>query len=233
MISAKKIITIDGPAGAGKSTLARRLAEKLNWTYLDTGAMYRAVGLSASEKGVDVNDEDGLSEVLRALELRVAPGEDTTRVFLGEREVTDEIRQPHVSALASAVSARKVVREAMLSIQRGIGLQGEVVAEGRDMGTVVFPEAEFKFFLDASLEERSRRRFEELLAMGKNVNQDEVREDMRSRDQADSTRALAPLKPASDAVVLDTTLLGVEQVLSVMLSLIQEKLDQDNNKYKG
>jgi len=149
MANEEKIITIDGPAGAGKSTMARGLANHLRWTYLDTGAMYRAVALA----GKDVSDEPGLTEVLTELDLRVKPGLSTTRIFLGELEVTAEIREPRISGLASAVSAQAIVRRAMVDLQRKIGETGRVVAEGRDMGTVVFPGAGVKFFLEASPQE--------------------------------------------------------------------------------
>lgn len=217
------IITIDGPAGAGKSTLARSMARHLGWTYLDTGAMYRAVGLAAFEAGVDVTDSESMTRIMTDLDLRVAPGPDATRVFLGEREITSEIRQPHISGLASAASALGVVRQAMLHLQRRLGENGRIVAEGRDMGTVVFPDAGIKFFLDASLQERAHRRYLELLGLGEAVTLDAVTSDMQRRDAADSSRALAPLKPAPDAVHLDSTAMTIPEVLETMLGVVRAR----------
>ncbi|MDY6852624.1 MAG: (d)CMP kinase, partial [Thermodesulfobacteriota bacterium] len=177
MESGRRIITIDGPAGAGKSTVARALANRLGWTYLDTGAMYRAVGLAAFEDGADVSDEKAMTRLMAGLDLKVAASPETTRVYLAGREVTSEIRQPHISGLASAASALGVVRRAMVDLQRRLGAAGEIVAEGRDMGTVVFPRAEIKFFIDASLEERARRRFEELQASDKALSLVQVTRD--------------------------------------------------------
>ena len=217
------IVAIDGPAGAGKTTLAKALAAKLGWTYLDTGAMYRAVGLAAGEAGVDPADENGLSRILAGLKLRIAPGRETTRVFIGDREITAEIRQPHVSALASAASALGVVRQAMVEVQRHLGAAGRVVAEGRDMGTVVFPEAAVKFFLFADLKVRAERRCLELQGMGSQATITEVTEAMAERDQADSTRELAPLRAAPDAVRIDSTALSPEEILEVMLETVRQK----------
>jgi len=220
----KRIITIDGPAGAGKSTAARALATRLGWTYLDTGAMYRAVGLAALEEGADVSDEEAMTRLVAGLDLRVATAPETTRVYLAGREVTSEIRQPHISGLASAASALGVVRRAMVDLQRRLGAAGKVVAEGRDMGTVVFPQAGIKFFLDASLEERARRRFEELQASDKAPSLAQVTREISRRDEADSSRALAPLRPAEDAVLLDSTRLSQKDVLARMLEVIKKEM---------
>ena len=219
-----RIITIDGPAGAGKSTLARALAQRLNYIYLDTGAMYRAVALAADEAGVDVRDEEAMGQVVADLDIHVTPGRSGTRIFLGAREITDDIRQPHISALASTASALAVVRKAMLVLQRQMGKGGRVVAEGRDMGTVVFPKAGIKFYLFATLDERARRRFLELQVKGQPDTLEQVQRDMEKRDTADSSRALAPLKPAPDAVLLDSTRLSPERVLAEMLETVNIRL---------
>jgi len=223
MKSEERIITIDGPAGAGKSTMARGLAERLNWTYLDTGAMYRAVAVAVDEAGKDVNDESGFSDILAKLDLRIMPGPRTTRIFLGGQEITDKIREPRVSALASAVSAQASVRRAMVDLQRKIGETGCVVAEGRDMGTVVFPGAGVKFFLKASSQERARRRFKELRHQGEDVSLEQVNQDMINRDRADSSRALSPLRPAEDAIIIDSTGLAVNEVQNRMIQIVRQK----------
>ena len=214
-----RIVTIDGPAGAGKSTLARRLAAELNWTYLDTGAMYRAVAVAVRDAGLSALNEEDVAPVVRGLDLQVRPDAERTAVLLGGVDITARIREPQISGLASVVSALKPVREAMLDLQRKIGAGGDLVAEGRDMGTVVFPHAGLKIFLKASLQERSRRRHAELLDMGGDITRDEVERDMASRDEADRTRALAPLRPARDSVVIDSTDLTVEVVLERMVIL--------------
>lgn len=223
MTEEQLVITIDGPAGAGKSTLAKALARSLGWTYLDTGAMYRAVGFAAHRDGVDVADEAAMATVVANLDLSVAPGDGAMRVFLGPREITGEIRRPHISKLASDASRLRVVREAMKDLQQAIGRKGRVVAEGRDMGTVVFPGAGLKFFLQATLDERARRRFVELQDAGEKISQEKVRQDMAARDDADSTRALAPLKPAENAILVDSTALTIQEVLNVMISELLKK----------
>jgi len=221
--SGQDIITIDGPAGAGKSTLAKALARRLGWTYLDTGAMYRAIALAVDEAGADVADEPAVAEVLENLDLEVVPNQDQTRVFLNGREVTATIRQPQISALASAASALSVVRRAMVEYQRRLGASGRLVAEGRDMGTVVFPRALVKFFLHASPEERARRRFKELQEKGERAGPEEVAEDMARRDQADSTRTLAPLRLAEGAIIIDSSRLSIAEVLDLMLAAIRKE----------
>ena len=220
----REIITIDGPAGAGKSTLARTLSDRLGWTLLDTGAMYRAVGLAVMEAGVDVNDEHAVTDVMDGLELTVSQGENNTRVFLSGREVTDFIRVPRISTLASTASSYAVVREAMVVLQRKIGLEGKIVAEGRDMGTVVFPKARIKFFLDADPKIRAGRRYEELIAKGHSVDLADVEKDMIQRDKNDASRALAPLRPAEDAIRIDSTRLTIKGVLDRMLDFVKEEL---------
>ena len=219
------VITIDGPAGAGKSTLAKALANTLNWTYLDTGAMYRAVGLAVKEAGLDPTDEAGVRKVLDQMTLEVSTRPGKTIVILNGRDVSDLIREHHISALASAASALKAVRQAMVTMQRRIGASGRIVAEGRDMGTVVFPEAGVKFFLMASLEERARRRFLELTGLGQQVSLEAVTTDMAKRDEADASRTLSPLMAAPDAITIDSTYLDTKEVMDLMLASVEEKMD--------
>ena len=221
--SSQRIITIDGPAGAGKTTIARRLAERLEWTYLDTGAMYRAVGLAVREAGLDPDDAPALAALMDRLEIVVSPDRDGNRVLLNDRDVTGEIRTPEVSRLASRASAHGAVRERLMEMQRAFGARGGLVAEGRDMGTVVFPGAGVKIFLQASMAERARRRALELREAGLPGDDAEVARDMARRDAGDASRSLAPLRPADDAVILDSTRLTVEEVLDGILGAAREK----------
>jgi cytidylate kinase len=220
--SKKLLITIDGPAGAGKSTVSKLLAKRLGYIYLDTGAMYRAVAVLARDnEHSNPLDESTLEEICLGLDLEFVQKDGTSRLLANGRDVTEEIRQPEISSLASAVSAKAVVRERLSAIQRKMGKAGGVVLEGRDMGTVVFPEANVKFFLDASPEVRSKRRFLELEAEGQNTTVEEVHELMLARDRNDSNRQLAPLKPAEDAILVDSTDLQIEEVVQLMLDHIE------------
>ena len=218
------IVTIDGPAGAGKSTAARALAAKLGWVYLDTGAMYRAVAVVAIQAGIGRDEEARLSEMLSKMDLTIKPAADVNRILLGDWDLTDEIRRPEISSTASAYSALPVVREAMVPLQRGIGRTGRIVTEGRDQGTVVFPEAIAKFFLDALPAERARRRFIELREKGEDVNLEDISRDMRQRDQADSSRDLSPTRPAENAIVIDSTGLDAQGVVDKMFDIVMERI---------
>jgi cytidylate kinase len=217
-----QIITIDGPAGAGKSTVSKMLARKLNFLYLDTGAMYRAVALRAQREGVDPNDEGGLEKLCQRLEISFQEDREGQRVICQGEDVTEGIRDPEIGWMASTVSMKRPVREALVRMQRKIGSRGKIVAEGRDTGTVVFPRAKYKFFLNANPQERARRRFRELAARGLAVNLEEIKKEMKERDEQDSSRQLAPLRPAEDARMIDSTGLTPEEVVEGILEIIKE-----------
>jgi cytidylate kinase len=210
------IVAIDGPAGAGKSTVTRALTRALGYQLLDTGALYRSVALAARRRQVDWGDEDGLAAVARSLSVRFSLDGDINRVFVDGDEVTEAIRTPEISEGASVVSALPGVRDALLDLQRSIGRGGGVVAEGRDVGTVVFPEAAVKFFLTASDRERAQRRQAELEARGHPSDYDTVLAEIQRRDERDSNRAVAPLRQADDALLVDSTARSVTDVVAEM-----------------
>ena len=218
-----KTITIDGPAGSGKSTVSRLLSEKLNFLYLDTGAMYRAVALAAIKRVINLDDGGRLGDLCRSLDLIFQTNEAPPRLFLDKQDISMAIRRPEIDLSASTVSAVKEVRKAMTVLQRNMAKGANVVAEGRDMGTVVFPGAEHKFFLTASANERAKRRYRERLARGEFVSMDSVEMELRKRDHQDKTRELAPLKPAKDAIIIDSTGLTIEQVLEEMLGYLKKE----------
>jgi len=217
------IITIDGPAGSGKSTISRLLAKKINFLYLDTGAMYRAVALAANRAGISLGNGERLGELCRSLDLYFETGEDTPRLFLNHEDISMAIRSPEIDIAASTVSAVKEVREAMTDLQRKMARGVNIVAEGRDMGTVVFPGAQYKFFLTASADARTERRFKERLLRGESVSSASVSAELKKRDHQDETRALAPLKPAADAIIIDSTGLFIELVLEKIFSCLKTK----------
>ena len=214
------LITIDGPAGAGKTTVSKALAERLGYQYVDTGALYRAVAVVAVEKGIKPEDDTGLQKLCASLQLEFKRTAQGTRLLANSVDVTDLLRTPEVSMQASAVSARPVVREFLLSLQRKLGREKSVVFEGRDMGTVVFPSADIKFFLEASPEVRAKRRFDEL-APASDTSLEAVKKDIETRDYNDSTRSLAPLKPAEDAIIVDSSRLSIEAVVEFMLERVK------------
>jgi len=225
MVEKKNIITIDGPSGAGKSTISKLLAARLHYTYLDTGAMYRVVGLQVERSGLDLdagNSRKKLAQLLESLDLKLAPGEGNqeTRVFLGGEDVSDSIRTPEMAMIASRVSAEPEVRKKLTEMQRAIGKNGAIVAEGRDMGTIVFPDAKHKFFLDATPRERALRRQKQLLEKGQKVQYEELLTQIRKRDRDDSSRSLAPLKPAADAIIIDSSEMNIDEVVSFMLEAV-------------
>ena len=226
MTRPRPVIAIDGPAGVGKSTTSRELARRLGFTLVDTGALYRGVALAARERGIHWDDEPAIAEMSPRLDLGFRSQEDgTPRLLLDGVDRGDDIRTPEISAGASQVSAYPGVRRALLSLQRELGREGGVVLEGRDIGTVVFPDAEVKLFLTASAEERARRRVRDLESRGIAVDYDELLAQIRARDEADSTRAIAPLRPAEDAVILDSTRLDMEAVVRHVLELVESCAD--------
>lgn len=215
-------IAIDGPAGAGKSTIARLVAKDLGLRYVDTGAMYRAVTLEALRRGVDTTDEEALVRVVTSIDLNIVfQGDQGNLVYLDGEDVTELIRQPNVTALVSEVSTHKKVREFIVALQDQIGRQGSVVMDGRDIGTVVMPDADWKIFLQATVEERAKRRASELERRGLSVDLEELKEQIRRRDHLDSTRDNSPLKRADDALEIDTTSLNVAEVVQKLLGLIK------------
>jgi CMP/dCMP kinase len=217
------VVTIDGPAGAGKTTVSRQLAEALRYRYVDTGALYRAVALAAIDAGVSAGDEAGLQDLCARLTLNYEIAGNGTRLLLNGMDITDHIRTPEIAMMASAVSARPAVRKFLLGIQKQMGRDKAAVFEGRDMGTVVFPEAEVKFFLDASIQVRALRRFRELGAKGHQSLQ-EVEQDMVHRDKNDSSRRISPLKPAADAIHIDSSRMTVSDVVAKMKKIVDEKI---------
>ena len=217
----KLLITIDGPAGAGKTTVSRQLAEQLGYTYIDTGALYRAIAYEALVNGISADDDDSLDQLCRGLVITFERSQTGLRLICNQVDITDHIRTPEITMLASAVSAKSAVRNYLLDVQRNMGKKKAVVFEGRDMGTVVFPEADVKFFLSASEDTRARRRYKEL-ADSADITLGEVANDIKQRDQNDSTRELAPLKPAVDAIRIDSTDLSVQQVVNQMIAHIRE-----------
>ena len=224
----KNIVTIDGPSGAGKSTISKLLAANLHYTYLDTGAMYRVVGLQVERAGLDLETEGAgkkLIQLLTGLDMTLASGEEDgeTRAFLDGEDVSDAIRTPEMAMVASRVSAQAEVRKKLTEMQRTIGNNGKIVAEGRDMGTIVFPAALHKFFLDATPEERAKRRQKQLAENGKEIEYQEILAQIQKRDRDDSSRSLAPLQPAEDAVVIDSSAMSIDEVVSYMLTAIKEK----------
>ncbi|GAB4339037.1 MAG: (d)CMP kinase [Desulfobulbaceae bacterium] len=219
-----EVVTIDGPSGVGKSTVSRRVAARLGFTYLDTGAMYRAVALQCREKGVDTGDKASLQELLETLDLELRPPQserEDVRVFLDGIEVSDRIRTEEISMLASAVSALGPVRKTLTRMQQEIGKRGKIVAEGRDTGTVVFPNAAWKFYLDADPEERARRRAGQLRGRGENPDEQEILALILKRDRDDSRRTIAPLRAAPDAVHIDSTSLSPDDVVRLIVEKVR------------
>lgn len=215
-------VAIDGPAGAGKSTLSRKVAKELGYIYVDTGALYRAVGLKFLNSGYDTDLNCNIEEVLSStkVDIRFVDGEQ--RVFLDEKDVSDDIRTPKASMMASAVSAKPAVRAYLLDMQRLLAGENNVVMDGRDIGTVVLPNATVKIYLTASAEDRAHRRYDELISKGQEVTFKEVYDDMVQRDYNDMHREIAPLKQADDAIVADTTGFMPEQSLELLLKIVKE-----------
>jgi cytidylate kinase len=219
------LITIDGPAGAGKTTVSRTLADRLGYRYIDTGALYRGVAFEVKSKGLDQHDDAGLDRLCGGLNLTFVRSEKGTRLLSNHTDITDHIRTPEITMLASAVSAKPVVRKCLLDVQKDMGKEKGAVFEGRDMGTVVFPDADVKFFLDASWRTRALRRYKEMSSTSPQTLED-VEKDIRRRDKNDSTRDLAPLKPAKDAIMIDSTHLSVKAVVELMISHVEKAFPQ-------
>lgn len=217
------VVAIDGPAGAGKSTVSKRLAMALGYDLLDTGALYRAVALRSLRHGVDWDDEKVLAQLAGDLDIRFSFKDGKNHVYLGTDDVTEAIRSPEISSGASQVSVLPGVRTALMGLQRRLGAHGGVVAEGRDVGTVVFPGAQAKFFLTASEEIRAQRRFEELAAKGVKADLESTRAEMSERDSRDSDRDVAPLKQADDAVLVDSSGLSIDQVIDEMATVVRTR----------
>ncbi len=218
----RPVVTIDGPAGAGKSTVSRRIAERLGFTYLDTGALYRTVALAAVEDPeVGIADTDRLGRLARDLDIRF--GDGGTRVLLGGRDVTAEIRSPEISQAASKVSAVPAVREGLLDLQRRLGADGGVVVEGRDVGSVVFPDAEVKFYLTADVACRAQRRVDQLRESGVEVDFEATRREIEERDARDAGRAVAPLRRPEGAIEVDSGPLTAEQVIESMVAVVRSR----------
>lgn len=220
------IVAIDGPAGAGKSTVSKLLSRRLGLSFVDTGALYRTVALSARRQSIAPDDDAALGALLPRINIVFRTLGEENRVFLDGEDVSTAIRTPEISLLASAVSARPVVRDGLLGLQRRLALEAPIgaVLEGRDIGTVVFPDADLKFFLVASPDVRARRRYEELFQKGSDSSLDAVLADQNKRDRDDSSRAVAPLKPADDAVRVDTSGLPLSEVVQTLERVIRERL---------
>ena len=219
-------VAIDGPAGAGKSTISRAAAKELGYIYIDTGALYRTVGLNAMRKGADVNDPESVIATLTdelKVELRFIDGEQ--RMFLCGEDVSDKIRTPEASSAASKVSAVPEVRKYLFDLQKNLAENNNCIMDGRDIGTVVLPDADVKIFMYASSEARAERRYKELVEKGKDVTYEDVLSDMIERDKNDSSRALAPCKPAEDAIMLDNSEMSLEVSIEKVLEIINEKIN--------
>lgn len=218
-------VAIDGPVGAGKSSIAREAARRLGYIYCDTGALYRAVGLFCSRKTDKLSDVGIVKSLLDKIKLEIKLIDGTQHVYLNSEDVSEEIRLPEISMAASKVSAIPEVRAALLGIQRGISAENNVIMDGRDIGTVVLPDAQVKIFLTAKPETRAKRRYDELIAKGKNVIYDDVLKELNERDYNDTHRETAPLKPANDSVTADTSELDFESSVELICGIIRSKLE--------
>jgi len=226
-------IAIDGPSGAGKSTVAKSLAKRLGYNYVDTGAMYRSVALRVKEKDIPPEDELTIRQLALSLHIAFITESDQTHVFCNGEDVTEAIRKPEISRLASTISKQKGLREALVRMQKEMGQGGEVVLEGRDIGTVVVPDADVKFYLDAKSEERVRRRFDEMVEKGLVADLKETREELMQRDHNDMHRDHSPLKKAKDAVLIDSTHRSAAQVVEEMIRIVNGKMKKGSKGLKN
>ena len=217
-------IAIDGPAGAGKSTISKKVAKELGFVYIDTGAMYRTVGLKAVRCGVDTKDAEGVGALLPTLDIDIRHEGVEQHIYLDGENVSDKIRTPEISMAASNVSAIPAVRVAMVDMQRKLAENHDVVMDGRDIGTFVLPDAEIKIFLTASVDARAKRRYDELIQKGENVKFEDVRSEMELRDKNDSTRAVSPLKVADGATIIDTSDLSLEESIKAVADYVRSNL---------
>lgn len=218
------VVAVDGPAGSGKSTVAKLVANQLGFNYLDTGAMYRSLTLKALCTQIDIESEDALEALAKeaVIDLQGNP-EDGIKVFLDGKDVSEEIRTPEVTNNTFYIARAPKVRAVMIQLQQEIGARSNVVIEGRDIGTVVFPNAKYKFYLDASVEERAQRRYKEFVAKGKNITLQQVIDDVRTRDESDFTRKVGPLKKADDAIIIDSTPMTIEEVVEKIVSYVKRQ----------
>ncbi|MCE5285498.1 MAG: (d)CMP kinase [Pelosinus sp.] len=219
----KLVVAIDGPAGAGKSTVARMLAKRLNYIYIDTGAMYRAITFEVISKGLSPKDDEAIAKLAQKVHIELKNTEGAAMVLVDGKNVTEEIRTPEVSRLVPEIAQNREVRQAMLLLQRRLASQGGVVMDGRDIGTNVLPNAEVKIFLTASIEERAQRRYLELKAKGFAVHLEDLKQEIAARDKQDSERPIAPLVQAADAKLLDTTSLAILEVVTKILNICEER----------
>ncbi len=216
------IITIDGPSGVGKSTVAKSVAKYLGLTYLDTGAMYRAIALQVKRNPLNINNDEELSSLLANTDIKFVNNEDNVLIIsLNDEDITDKIRSPEISRLSSDVATKSLVRKKLVEIQREIGLNSNIVVEGRDMGTYVFPDAKFKFYLDATIEERAKRRRNQLIQSGNNIGADNMLKEIELRDKQDKERLESPLHPALNAVIIDTTNLIADEVVNRIIAEVR------------
>ena len=216
-------VAIDGPAGAGKSTIARLLAQRLGFLYLDTGAMYRAVALKVFESGIAVGDEKNIKKMLETTKLDILYNDGVQKIILDGKDVSADIRQPIISTYASDVSKIKAVRLKMVEMQRAIAGKQNSILDGRDIGTFVLPDAKYKIFLTASVDERAKRRFDELRQKGVECNLEQIKKDIEARDYNDSHRDFAPLKKADDAIEVDTSFMSIEQVAQKIIGIVKKE----------
>ena len=218
-------VAIDGPSGAGKSTVARAAAARLGYVYVDTGAMYRAIGLAVCRRGISGEDADGIAAVLPEIDIRLAYQDGVQHVLLNGEDVSDAIRTPEIAYYASKVSAVPAVRQFLLEAQRDMAKKGNILMDGRDIGTVILPDAPVKIFLTASAETRAERRYLELIGKGQQVTRGSVLHDVVERDRQDMSRAVAPLKQAEDAVLLDTSKMTLDESIEAVLQIIRKKIE--------
>jgi len=220
------VITVDGPAGSGKSTVSRILADRISYMYLDTGLLYRVVAYAAMQSAIALDDSTALEALCSRITILPRTADGNMNVLIDGEDVSGNVRTEEISMRASTISAVSAVRQALLLPQRNAGRDGGIVAEGRDMGTIVFPGADIKFFLDADVDERAKRRYLQLMESGSNVDLDEIKRGLEARDSQDTQRKIAPLKPAGDSVIIDTTGIDVDGVVEKMITIVEKHTGQ-------